>query len=391
MHEKMNIKQKFYTSLSLLLVILMMLVGCTSKPSAKNELKDNGNNTFIKGKLTIYAENNFRSAIDLFLYSFNLSYPKLQIEWATKDKADIIITDRIPEEQMSEFAVLNSTIEDYQNIFLDSLIVKKGEDIIAVPLFLELDAIWYKETFFAEKNVSAPLLLNDLATSKLNEQYPAISYSGNAETLFWSILAPIYLSNGGQPYELQSGSLNKAILETTLMHFETLKQNKILNTADSPESLFTKNLTQFWAANISDVCGVKNHITNFDSVTFMPSVISNNQDADNIVIRSSSLAVKKNCDINLVEIFLSELFSDRYLTGLSVNLKMPLACKTSYNSHSIPEFVVKNNSVIALPSVKIHYLNCLWDDDTKSKLITPLQNFINDSISLEVACETMIQ
>lgn len=87
--------------------------------------------------------------------------------------------------------------------FIKELLFLYNGKIIGLPLFLETDGIWLDKLPYLRENADVPCRLDQAVSSDFVKESPMLC--GDNESLYWGIIAPLYLACGGAADDIGSG------------------------------------------------------------------------------------------------------------------------------------------------------------------------------------------
>lgn len=390
MNDKVLRSLQFLT-ISLLSVILM-LTGCkisetTHTPSHETPVENN-----VSGNLKVYSANYYQSSLERFFRSLNSQYPNFNIYWTNKiESADIVITDYISNYSTDEYMCLDEFSKPIYDVLIPNLIFSDSRGIVGLPLFLRVDSFWYDELLFKKTESSIPFSLESLIESPLRKEHPIVFGDNDIESVFWSVIAPMYLTYGGTVQELSSANFSQGPAKKALNYLNNFIKSGLIFHDDNPSKGFNSNSSMMWFTNIANISEIKNQMPNLSKISFAPTLIYKRNESTKIILRSDFLVVRENKDLdtNLIKIFIENIYDNQTLVNLSVDSKLPLACKIAFGYNSVPETVKTCYTILASPSLDISYLSCRWDPFKKQDILNILNKFIKGSISLEESCQML--
>lgn len=386
--KSMYNKVKIYLfRLVTIITIIFITVGCRPsshiRPSNNEPVIDQGN---ISGKLSVYSQYSYKAALSRVFRTLNMQYSQLDVQWTNdRSKADIIITDAIFNNETAEFRTLDQEAQDLEKVLIPNLIFRDHRGVVGLPLFLRTDCYWYDELFYKKAGNPIPLSIGEFMDSPLRHDFPAIYDRDNAESIFWSTLAPIYLSLGGNKVELENASFQLEPMSGAFRYLYKMGKHKILIPKENAYMDFLSNNTMFWNTDFTAITDIRNRMPNLSKLGLSPTLIYDTKDLPNIILRADIVAVKKTTDKKLSQVFLSWLFDNKTLVNLAVDSKVPLACKISYGYNSIPELTNTSLALLSSPSLNIIYLSYNWDYSIKTKISDAINNVLNFTLSPEEA------
>ena len=376
--------------LPFLLALIVMLTGCRNGSESYGSVFSGTEFSDPNGTLKIFVRHDFKSSLNRFAATLRLEHPNFTVELTDNPyDSDIVISDTVPSGDENALVPLDDIVADYTEIFPSDFLLENQKGIIGVPLFLSFDAFWFDELIYRRTEADIPASIDELISSSLIDSYIPICSDTSLSGIFWSAVAPVYLSSGGKADDVANGKFAREPAVSAFERLNLIRENALLTQTEDSEQLFTKNSSLFWAENISKVERIQNNMPGLSTTSFHPSLIFHENETPSVVLRAHILTVRESADMYLAEIFIKELYSESTLLTVATESKIPLACKCSYGSHSLPQFAHTVYSVLASPSVGLYNIICRWSDSDKSRIYGSVLAFFNDNLSPEAAADIL--
>lgn len=370
----------------LLTVALMM--GCANG-TASQTLDPNGDhNAQSIGTLMVYAPEKYRPALQQVFSHINLSQTTFRVNWSGDFyTADIVIVDNLPPEEQGNYRVLDPEKLQVQGI--EQLTVRSQQGVVGLPLFLQVGGFWYDELLYQTSGIPAPQSMDSWKECPLKGQYPIVCDETDMSALFWTVVAPYYLKNGGSPQELAEGAFQEAYLFAALKTLETMAQSGTIQLQEHAWQSFTANQAAYWITGVDNVAAYYNYQSNRSSWKLSCSLAFDAQERAICVARADVLAVRKDADTVLTDRFLEVFFTQQNLADVSAYSRMPLACRMSYAPGAVPELPQMCYTMLSSPALDMVQVPCLWHTDQQQQVYTLLLSLMNGTLDAAQAANQM--
>lgn len=365
---------------------LLLICGCTDSSGGTND--STINDPEITGKITISAAPEYSAALSKVADRIERNSPGLEISF-TDDSADIIITDRLPENAVQNCMPLNSAAEKIGSTIIPELTIKNGDDIIGLPLFLKIESYWFDRLYYQANSREIPFSLTAVKASLKSNEHCAVFSPSSAESFFWSTAAPYYIKAGGTAEELSNADFNSEKLQKALENASQLFKHGIVSADTSAGELFLSEQLMFYIADISKISAERHNFPLNSDISLAPSLIFNDN-CSTLAVRSAFVTVRKSADKDLVNKFLAELYSNEILLNIIKSSEIPLACRISYDNNSVPALTAGVNSVLSSPDVGIHYINCRWNEKITAAVTEAVNGIADGNLSAAQAANHIL-
>lgn len=351
--------------LCLLLALIMVLSGCRNP--GKTDGNGEGENTQPGGGfLSVYVEERYRITMQQLFSATKMDKEVFSIHWVGDlASADVVITDYLPEEQLSAYRVLELEKLDVQSV--SELLLRDERGVIGIPLFLRVEGFWYDAQYYGNDGV-VPQSLDSWIEEYEREMVPAVFDGSDATSLFWAVVAPLYLHAGGTAEQLSQGVFQKEPLEIALERLETISSAGLVQGSGESRQVFTTAQTPFWITDNQEIAASYNYKTTVSSWNLSTSLPFYAGEQATCVIRADVVAVKESADVAMADRFVEILFEHNTLEDLSASNQMPIACRLDYSSDVLPEIVQICYTALSAPSVKLSYVHCRWSASQYEKM-----------------------
>lgn len=367
----------------IILSSVFVLVSCGENDGGKSS--DPNGSKRISGRLTVYSDPCYRSALERIFRTAGGVYSALAVEWTgDADSADLLITDTPPSDGLMP---IDSAVPD--DIISNSLLRKSGENIVGIPLFLHIDSIWYDTLFYDREKCTPPYNYEDLQKLSLAKQFPAVCPADDPELLFWAAVAPLYLANGGSSQELTDAKFDKAILEKAIGRLSKLRDEGLLSFTPDAVKAFTSARASALVCSFAELAEAENSMSSLSEETLAPSLFCADGEQAFIVVRADTVSVRQTADRACALAFLELLFEPKNLINLLSDTHIPLACKISYGSRSIPENVQHLYEALASNLTETVYISENWDDGRADGIYEAVGLFGSGRLSAEKTAERL--
>lgn len=110
---------------------------------------------------------------------------------------------------------------------------------------------------------------------------------------------------------------------------------------ENAQSRFTSDTAMFWITDVHKIAGVLNRMPNLSDISFAPTLVYTKTSAASLVVRADFVTVRQQASPVLAEFFLRTLYENKTLVNLTIDTKIPLACRLSFGTNSVPELVAR--------------------------------------------------
>lgn len=371
-----------------MLLAVLLMMGCTNG-TARQTLDPNGDhNAQSIGALMVYAPEKYRPALQQVFSHINLSQTTFRVNWSGDfQTADVVIVDNLPPEEQGNYRVLEPEKLQVQGI--EQLTVRSGQGVIGLPLFLQVGGFWYDELLYDTAGIAAPQSMDSWQVCSLKGQYPIVCDETDMSALFWTVVAPYYLKNGGSPQELAEGTFQERYLLDALNTLEMMAQNGTIQLQEQAWQSFTANQAAYWITGVDNVAAYYNYQSNRSSWKLSYSLAFDAQERAICVARADVLAVRKDADTALTDRFLELFFTQQNLADVSAYSRMPLACRMSYTPGAVPELPQICYTALSSSAVDIVQVPGLWYTDKQQQVYTLLLSLMNGTVNAAQAAKEM--
>ncbi len=365
-----------------LLLVLLLLCGCRGVPADGDGQKNQTDPGQPGGCLTVYAESEYRYALQQVFSHINMVDSRLEIQWAeNKSTADVVITDCVPENEQGEYMVLHTDVLSTQP--LEQLTLSTRQGVIGLPVFLHLNGFWYDQLLHSNHNEAVPQSAGAWLGNSLCEEYPTVCAEDNVEALFWGIVAPLYIGCGGTEEELSTGALQPDSLLPALEQFCNMTKAIVLT--DQAREKFTSSEAEFWIADIGQIAKHYNYKSNLSQWGISLSVPFDVEEKTQCVVWADMLLIRNTVDPSMAKQFLNLFYENNMLTDLSENTRMPMACQMQYSPSAIPELVQICYTALSSPAMELRYVICTWSEEKAEGIKTSLLALLGGEIDAQQA------
>ena len=252
-----------------------------------------GSEKAVSASLKIYCDSYYRSAIERAARSFNSVYPDINIGFAENESdADILIADRMSDESAKNLAALDGFVNT-DNFIKELLFLYNGK-VIGLPLFLETDGIWLDKLPYLRENADVPCRLDQAVASNFVKESPMLC--GDNESLYWGIIAPLYLSCGGAADDIGSGSLSEAPFRQAAERLGKMAKSGILKKNDKPTDAFVSGNTAGILCSYLDIIKIQQDMPLSSKLVFSPGIAAHENESINLIIRADTLFVSEKAE-----------------------------------------------------------------------------------------------
>lgn len=376
--------------LSWLAAGILLAGGCAPLPAASGPSCPTRAGQELSGTLRVYADDSRRNALTRVFRSLNSRYPGLEAQWAASpEESDIVVTGCIPAEESSAYRTLDDTAQAVGGALIQELLFRDERGVIGLPLFLRADCYWYDQLLYRKTETETPFSLESFQASPIRGDYPAVCDAADMDSLFWSTLAPLYLSAGGTAEELADGTFRAPIMLPAVRRLRELCASGMLVIREQAAERFITNNTMFWIADFASMADIRYDMPNLSDVGFAPTLVYHQQDTPFIALRADVVAVRAAADPALTDAFLETLYDNKTLVNLCSDAKIPLACRLSFGSHSVPELVDSSYAILASPSLQTDYVSCRWNAAVRSRIIRAVADIAGGAMTAEEGCAAL--
>ena len=370
--------------------LLMMGTGCSPEKAPLSSPGSPVSETALSGSLSVYAEKGYQTALERVFRTLNLRHPLLDMQWAdTPAGADIVITDRLPAEEAGQYRTLDNVADPLRDVLIPELVLRDERGVLGLPLFLRCDSYWYDTLLYQKIESAVPYSLESFRSSPLLSEFPVVCDIQGMEHLFWSTAAPVYLSAGGTEEELSVASFRPEPLLAALKRIRELTDGGMLSMQENAQSRFTSDTAMFWITDVHKIAGVLNRMPNLSDISFAPTLVYTKTSAASLVVRADFVTVRQQASPVLAEFFLRTLYENKTLVNLTIDTKIPLACRLSFGTNSVPELVAACYTILASPSLQLFYLPCRWDASVSARIEAALSGLASASLTPEEAVQRL--
>lgn len=364
-----------------LVLSVLMLTSCTGRNTDKTPGGDSSAQP--SGKLTVYAEQYYRNALERIFRAAGSFYPGLTAEWSENaGTADIIISDLPPS---GELMPIGEAVPE--SLINQSLLRRSGGETVGIPLFLHIDSIWYDTLLYGRENIEPPYTCGDLLSLPLAKEYPAVCGTQTPDVLFWAGAAPLYLANGGTAEQLSAAEFDRNILAAALERIASLRDEGVLRFAADAEKDFTSTRAAAVISSFARLTEAENSMSALSEITFAPRLLSAEAEKAFLVIRADTVSVRADADRGCALAFLKLLFEPKNLINLLSETHIPLACKVSYGSRSIPENVQDLYESLASNLLDTVYISAEWQNARAAEIYSAIGGFAGGSLTAAEAVQ----
>ena len=324
-----------------------------------------GSEKAVSASLKIYCDSYYRSAIERAARSFNSVYPDINIGFAENESdADILIADRMSDESAKNLAALDGFVNT-DNFIKELLFLYNGK-VIGLPLFLETDGIWLDKLPYLRENADVPCRLDQAVSSDFVKESPMLC--GDNESLYWGIIAPLYLSCGGAADDIGSGNLSEAPFRQAADRLGKMAESGILKKNDKPTDAFVSGNTAGILCSYLDIIKIQQDMPLSSKLVFSPGIAAHENESINLIIRADTLFVSEKAEKEAARLFVGELFGDKSILRLISDTHLPSAVKVNCKNHSLPEIFREFYSVLSSTAVKTVYVTDRRADSTVNRI-----------------------
>lgn len=374
----------------LLAGLLVTLSGCPAPPVSDAGNTDSAGTEQAVTGITVYSEPAFRASLQQVFSHISLQNPGLLVSWtSSRQSADVVITDQLAPGEWENFRVLSPEQLSVEPI--QALVLRDDRGVIGIPLFVRMQTYWYDALLYSQSGSSVPRSLVAWQGSSLKGTYPAVYDASDMDTLFWSTVAPLYLSAGGERESLSTGALQAQPLEAALEKLLQLQQQGLLVQSQAAAQSFTASQTMFWAAGVDSVAQVFDHMSNLSQIGCAPTLLYQSSEDAQCVVRADVVAVRQSADRAATEQFLKLLFTTDILTTLSTDAKMPVACRISYAYGVVQSLPQVCYTALSSPSLQITYVCSSWEQDRQTNMEDTLLAMMNGTLTAGEAAAQLVK
>ncbi len=368
------------------LLALLLLCGCNGTSISG----ENQNGTTDAGgqysSLTVCADENYRYALQQVFSHVNMTENDISILWTgDMSTADVVITDRVPESDFGKYMVLDMDALDFAE--MEQLTLRTQQGVIGLPLFLRLDGFWYDQLLYANHDVAVPHSLDSWLDCPLNTQYPAVCHSDSIASVFWGMVAPLYLSFGGTEEDLALGVLKPESLLPALEQVVHMVESRALVLSDRARESFTSVQAEFWIAGVDQVAKYYTYKSNLSAWDISLAAPFDTGEKPQCVVRADVILIRNTVDKAVAERFLNLFYENKVLTDISDDTKMPMACQISYAPSVVPELAYTCYTALSSPRAELRYVVCSWSDEKTKSMETVLLDILGGELTAHEAVE----
>lgn len=358
---------------------LLLLCGCgTSEPHSGDHSNETGFSE--KGKVTVYSEQQYKTALLQRFSHINLTEKDFSVEWVdNQEQADIVITDCLNILDYHKYRPLN--VDELSVQPLEQLMLRDDRGVIGLPVLLRMSGFWYDELFYQNLDQAVPRSIDSWKQS--DTDFPAVCEKSDYESLFWGVVAPMYLYYGGTSDELSSGKLQQSYFTKAIAYLQELCDQNLLRLTEDSRQLFTTTQVSFWLASDQQIAASYNFMSNRSKLGFSSGLILPAGNRSQCIVRSDVILVHQDADPYLTDLFLRRFFEEQTLVELSSDTQLPIACQIQYGPSVIAELAQMSYSVLSSPSVEIVYINCGWNSSEEAAIRQALQDFAEGAVTAD--------
>ena len=191
---------------------------------------------------------------------------------------------------------------------------------------------------------------------------------GDNESLYWGIIAPLYLSCGGAADDIGSGSLSEAPFRQAAERLGKMAKNGILKKNDKPTDAFVSGNTAGILCSYLDIIKIQQDMPLSSKLVFSPGIAAHENESINLIIRADTLFVSEKAEKEAARLFVGELFGDKSILRLISDTHLPSAVKVNCKNHSLPEIFREFYSVLSSTAVKTVYVTDRRADSTVNRI-----------------------
>ncbi len=369
-----------------LVLACLLLTGCKGFPASDGSVGEQSPSGSGKSAVTVYAEAEYRYALQQVFSYINMSESSLEILWTgEKSSADVVITDCVPQSDYSLYRPLDTKKLNIQGAEAFALRTQQG--IIGLPLFLHVNGFWYDELLYTQQQRAVPQSRDTWLSGTLSREYPAVCDRQSMEALFWSMVAPLYLAAGGTDEELAAGQLQAACLQPALEQVaQAVEDRYLLLTADARQK-FTDTEAAFWLADGAEVAKSYNLKSNLSRWGISLSVSFGADQQAQSVAWADMLLIRSTAEKEVTDRFLQLFYTEKVLADLSEDTKMPMACRMNYIPSVVPEPAKTCYTALSSPAMELCCIVCGWSEETRETVETTLLHMIDGAFTVLEATE----